>query len=179
MTIQEIYESKCNENTDIFQHLPTLKEYAEKCDSVIELGVRSIVSTWAFLAAKPKHLISVDIQHPSYYKEYDAGGCDLDLVETLAKEEGIDFKFIQGDSISVILPICDLMFFDTLHTYYHLHGELNAHGVDVSKYMIFHDTEIYKKELMPAIKEYMKENPEWQIEKTFTNNNGLLILSRK
>ncbi len=178
MTIQEIYEQKCNENTDIFQHLPTLKEYAEKCDTIVELGVRSIVSTWAFLAAKPEMLLSVDIQHPSYYKDYDAGGCDLDLVYYLARYDNIHFEFVQHDSITVDLPIVNLMFFDTIHTYYQLSDELMAHGHNVEKYLIFHDTETYKKELMPAIKEYMKDNPQWVVEKEFKNNNGLLILKR-
>ncbi len=178
MTIQEIYEQKCNENTDIFQHLPTLKEYAEKCDLVIELGVRSIVSTWSFLAGNPNWLISVDICHPSYYSDYDKDGCNLDLVYEKAKEKGIYFEFIQHDSITVTLPQCDLMFFDTLHTYHQLEAELKAHGHNVNKYMIFHDTVTYGKELMPAIKEYMKENPEWKIEKEFKNNNGLLILAK-
>jgi GTPase involved in cell partitioning and DNA repair len=179
MSIDEIYESKCNENSDIFQHLPTLKEYAEKCCDIVELGVRSIVSTWAFLAGKPRTLISVDLQHPSYYKEYDANGCDLELVERLAKEQGIGFRFIQHDSITVELPVCDMMFFDTVHTYHQLSDELFAHGHKVEKYLVFHDTEIYKKELMPAIREYMNMNLDWKIEKIFTNNNGLLIMGRK
>ncbi len=178
MSIQEIYEQKCNENTDIFQHLPTLKEYAEKCDTIVELGVRSIVSTWAFLAGKPKKLFSVDNQFPWYYKDYDSEGCDLELVYWSAQEQGTHFEFILHDSITVDLPVVDLMFFDTIHTYYQLLDELMAHGHRVEKYLIFHDTETYKKELMPAIKEYMKDNPQWVVEKEFKNNNGLLILKR-
>lgn len=176
MTIQEIYEQKCNDNSDICQHLPTLKEYAEKCDLVVELGVRSIVSTWAFLMGKPDWLISVDIEHPSYYQDYDKDGCNIELVYEKAKEQETLFEFIEHDSLTVILPVCDLMFFDTLHTYWQLSMELKAHGNNVNKYMIFHDTETYKKELMPAITEYLAENSHWQIDKIFYNNNGLLIL---
>jgi hypothetical protein len=84
MTIEEIYHQKCNDNSDICEHLPTLRRYAEKCDSVIELGVRSVVSTWAFLAAKPKIILSIDIKHPSEYADYDPNGCNLELVEELA-----------------------------------------------------------------------------------------------
>ncbi len=56
MSITEIYNQKCEENSDICQHLPTLKRYAEDSDIIVELGVRSIVSTWAFLMGKPKEL---------------------------------------------------------------------------------------------------------------------------
>lgn len=178
MTIEQIYQAKCRDNSDICQHLPTLKAYAQKCTTVVELGVRSIVSTWAFLAAVPYRLISVDIQHPSFYKDYDPHGCNLELVEKLAREQGTRFQFIQADSRSVLVPSCDLMFFDTLHTYEQLRDELGQHAYKVMKYMIFHDTETYKKELMPAIEEYLESHPQWMIDKVFTNNNGLLILQR-
>ena len=42
------YVNKCNAPSDIHEHLPTLSNYSEKCDSVIELGMRYVVSTWAF-----------------------------------------------------------------------------------------------------------------------------------
>ncbi len=179
MSIDEIFELKCNDNSDVCQHMETLKRYTEECESVVELGVRSIVTTWAFIAGKPKTLISVDIQHPSYYKDYDQTGCNLELVEQLAKEQGTDFKFIQADSRKVDLPKCDLMFFDTLHTYHQLTDELKKHGNNVNKYLIFHDTETYKKELMPAIKKFVNENNHWEFHQIFINNNGLLILKRK
>lgn len=179
MSITEIFEHKCNDNSDICQHMETLRKYTEGCNIVVELGVRSIVATWAFLAGKPKMLISVDIHHPSYYKEYDPQGCDLELVERLSKEQGINFRFIQENSLRVTLPESDLIFFDTLHTYYQLLQELSLHGNRASKYLIFHDTETYKKELMPAIKEFISDNPHWVIHEKYTNNNGLLILKRK
>lgn len=179
MTLIEIYNSKCSENSDIFQHLPALKEYSEKCETIIELGVRSIVSTWAFLASNPKSLISVDIVHPSKYLDYDENGCNLELVYKLADENNIDFKFIEHDSITVKLPNCDFMFFDTLHTYEQLSLEIRAHNKNVKKFMAFHDTETFASELCPAINEFLAENNNWEIEKVFSNNNGLTILKRK
>lgn len=178
MTIESIYEAKCNDNSDICQHLPTLKEYAEKCDTIVELGVRSIVSTWAFLIGKPASLISVDIWHPSKYLDYDPNGCNLELVQELAEKNGTKFQFIEEDSRFVVLPKCDLMFFDTRHTYDQLSAELNYHHANVKKYMVFHDTETYKDELVPAIGEFLFNHREWEIEKMFSNNNGLWILKR-
>jgi len=178
MTLKQVYDLKCVENSDIFQHLPTLKEYSEKCETIVELGVRSIVSTWAFLSGHPKSLISVDIVHPSKYLDYDPTGCNLDLVYKIAKENNISFEFIEHDSISVKLPDCDLMFFDTLHTYQQLSSEINAHNSIVNKYMIFHDTETFSSELNPAINEFLVKNNNWSIEKIFKNNNGLTILKR-
>ena len=43
---QNIYK---NGSSDIMEHLPTLYKYATECESVLELGVRGCVSSWAFL----------------------------------------------------------------------------------------------------------------------------------
>ena len=57
-TIKNIYDTLClNKNpfeyylnpVDIYEHLPTLYKYASKCNSVLECGVRSSVSSWAFV----------------------------------------------------------------------------------------------------------------------------------
>lgn len=176
MSILEIYEAKCNDNSDICQHLPTLKKYAEECEVIIELGVRSVVSTWAFLAAKPRALLCVDLYHPSHYIDYDSEGCNIDLAAKLATQQLTFFEFICHDSRTVKLPKCDLMFFDTLHTYEQLTAELNAHSRNVEKYMIFHDTETFKDELMPAINNFLYSNSEWYVKKQYFNNNGLTIL---
>jgi hypothetical protein len=179
MTIEEIYHQKCNDNSDICEHLPTLRRYAEKCDSVIELGVRSVVSTWAFLAAKPKIILSIDIKHPSEYADYDPNGCNLELVEELAWRNEISFGFIQADTLQVELPEADLIFFDTLHTYDQLSKELELHGHKARKYLIFHDTETYKDELLPAIDQYVTFSSEWAYRERAYNNNGLIVVQRK
>jgi len=180
MTLEEIYHQKCNDNSDICEHLPTLRRYAEKCDSVIELGVRSIVSTWAFLAAKPKCMFSIDIKRPSEYKDYDPNGCNLELAEQLAEESGIDFSFIQADTLQIELPEADLIFFDTLHTYDQLSQELRIHAPKARKYMIFHDTVTYKDELMPAIINFLLTDfSGWKIIEEFRNNNGLLVMEKQ
>jgi len=36
-----------------------------------------------------------------------------------------------------------------------------------------------KKGLLPAINEFLEQNPEWSIAASYTHNNGLLVLERK
>ena len=43
------FNKLCKTNSDINEHLPTLYNYASKCESIIELGVRGIVSSYAFV----------------------------------------------------------------------------------------------------------------------------------
>ena len=59
MTLEEYYDTLCNRGSDINEHLPTLKKYSEECDHITEMGVRWLVSTFAFLMGKPKKLVSI------------------------------------------------------------------------------------------------------------------------
>jgi len=184
--IQKKYENLCGKNSDINEHLPVIKKYAEDCETIIEMGVRSIISTWALLAAKPRKLTSIDIVHPSVYKNHDPEGCNLDEVYVLAKENGIDFQFQIGDTLKITIENCDLLLLDTLHTYTQLISELRLHSDKAKKYILMHDTETYKntgedkaeKGLFNAIEEFLLENKNWKIKEVYKNNNGLTILER-
>lgn len=179
------YEARCAVPTDINEHLPTLKKLAQECQVVVELGVRSIVSTWAFLAGRPNQLISLDIVYPKRYMKHDPNGCDLNLVFELSELAGIEFAFHRGDSRKFQCPRCDLLFIDTLHDYELLRDELALHAKAAQKYIVLHDTESYwfKGESAPegigrAVQEFIIANDNWKIIERFTNNNGLMILQK-
>lgn len=184
--IESIFKQKCLIGNDINEHLPLLKKYTQDCNIVVEAGVRSVVSTWAFLAGKPKELISIDIVHPSTYINHDPNGCDIELVEQLANENGIDFKFILGSTLEVEIPVCDLLFIDTLHNYSQLKKELELHSNKVKKYIILHDTESFKDKgesnnedgIGRALDEFLEKGM-WIIKERLINNNGLTVLVPK
>jgi len=171
MTIEEKYKQLCDIPSDINEHLPTLKKYAILCDSIVELGVRGMVSTWGLLAGYPKEMLSVDIVHPSEHQG------NVEEVEAMAKKEGISWKFLKASSLEVKLPRHDLLFIDTLHEASQLESELKKHTNNVLKYIIFHDTVSCKSELMPVINEWLKRG-EWRIKEHHLNNNGLLVCER-
>jgi hypothetical protein len=180
MLIEKIYNEHCETESDINEHLPTLKKYTEECDSVIEMGVRTVVSTWAFLAGNPKSLVSIDIQHP------EAFGGSLDSVYEAVEDTDIDFSFRQESTLTNEIEECDFLFIDTLHTYEQLIQELRRHGNKARKYLAFHDTQTFGtisehggRGLNLAIAEFMQDNPHWVTEKVYTNNNGLTILRRE
>lgn len=178
--LEQKYIELCGRRSDIHEHLPTLKRYTEECETVTEMGVRYIVSTYAFLMGKPKKLTSIDIKHPSEY------GGNIDYVINLVKENNIDFQFILGDTRKIEIEETDLLFIDTWHVYEQLKIELQKHSSKVKKYIIMHDTTLFElngegvghKGLWPAIDEFLIENKEWSIHERYTNNNGLTILKR-
>lgn len=174
------YRQVCATPSDIYEHLPTLKSYAEECCHVTEFGVRTVVSTWAFLAARPDVLRSYDILVHENVAE--ALRC--------AAQEDVDFKFIEQDVHADGFEIeeTELLFIDTLHTYTALSTELSKHSHKVTKYLIFHDTITFGhsdeggeggRGLVPAIEEFLQNNSGWHRHEEFSNNNGLTILKRR
>ena len=179
--------------SDINEHLGTLKKYTEECDVVVEMGVRKICSTWAFLAGMPKKLISLDLYNPDHF------GGNLQEVYDAALLGEIDFTFIEQDSLTYNIDSCDLLFLDTWHDFLQLKKELNRHHSNVKKYIIFHDTVSYMnvdekshdemgklndvetnlpKGLWTAIEEFLYNNKDWIIWEKKPNNNGLTVLKR-
>jgi hypothetical protein len=172
--LEQIYKSMCYTRSDINEHLPTLLKYTEGCTHVTEMGVRAIVSTYAFLMGKPKTMIS-----------YDINSCNWQPVREMVKAD-TNFTFIQADTRTCVIDETDLLFIDTLHNYNQLKIELDQHAHKARKYLIFHDTTTFGENgeteevgLWPAIEEFLAATSEWVLHERFTNNNGLTILTRK
>ena len=198
MTIEQKYIEMCGRASDINEHLPTLKRYAEECEHVTEMGVCRVNSTWAFLAAHPLRMISYDFMLVDQIQE----------PLRMAKEEGwTDFVFKHEDVLSADIEETDLLFVDTFHHYLQLKKELDLHSPVVRKYIIFHDTTLFEFQneylhddaarefrrlgkdraiydnhptqgIWPAISDFLNDNNNWRLKERFTNNNGLTVIER-
>lgn len=168
------YISACTTPSDICEHIPFLYQLATDCKSIIEFGVRTGVSTRAFLYANVP------------LKSYDLIlNNDLVGLFRYAKECGNDVEYIQADVLNIDIDQVDLLFIDTLHTYDQLKQELLLHGNKANKYLVFHDTYAYSMTgedgnigILPAIIEFLINNSHWKFKYHFTNNNGLTVLER-
>jgi hypothetical protein len=180
MILEQYYNERCEIPSDINEHMPTLKKYADECDHITEMGVRWIVSTFAFLMGKPKKLISIDIDPLETFDNNE------EALKIIASEYNTDFQFILGDTTKIEIEETDLLFLDTWHVYQQVKSELELHAGKVRKYIIFHDTTTFAYDGMdnqpgiwPAIQEFLDANDEWFILERYTNNNGLTIIKRK
>ena len=199
------YDSLCynrwNNADDIYEHLPTLYNYAKECESVFETGVRGCISSWALTKGllennKPIKFLFLN----------DISPCNIDelLRVTADLPIKIDYKWV--NNLQLELPgTFDLTFIDTWHVYGQLKRELNKFSKITRKYIIMHDTvvdgiygesircnlnaEEQSREsgfsleeincgLQKAIDEFLSENKDWVLHKVYTNNNGLTILKR-
>jgi hypothetical protein len=178
-TIHERFESECKRKSDINELLPTLYEYAKRSPRIVEFGVRQVVSTWALMAAKPNSLTSYDIKRTPQVTE---------AIE-IAKRSGFLWNFVEADTTDVIIPECDMLFIDSLHTYRQLRIDLGIHSPRVRRFIAFHDTVTFANRdngelndgkihgIMPAILEFL-ENNNWKIVEDIKINNGLMVIER-
>jgi hypothetical protein len=189
------------ERGDIDEHLVHLMKLSSECESILECGVRSIVSSWAFVnglvinKSNNKKLVCSDTE-PS------PGAQEL---ATACAEHGIKHKFIVGNDLDMVMEPYDMIFIDTWHIYGHLKRELAKMHSYAKKYIVMHDTEVDKVHgesirggcnihqqsietgynveeiatgLGRAIDEFLAAHPEWKIKKHFEHENGLTVLER-
>lgn len=198
-SLDEYYHFFCKRPSDINEHLPVLKKLSAECGSVIEIGVRSMVSTWALLKG-----LSESPYESSYYLGIDLlkpPVLTLEKAQELAEENGVYFQFWQANDMEIEIEEADLLFIDSLHTYCHLTFELEAFSSFIHKYIVLHDTsdpwgerddasykgnyseyppsiDRTKRGLWPAVADFLNRHPEWKLHRRFLNNHGLTILKR-
>ena len=177
VTLDTLFDAAVQTPSDINEHALTLRDYAQKSAVVVEFGVRHGVSTCALLAGKPKRLLSYDVMK---YPE-------VNVFERLAAaEQNVQFEFVQGSSLDVTIPDCDLLFVDTKHTGDHLYAELTRHHKQVRNWIVLHDTVIFGKigedgssGLLDGVRRFVRENWEWSVLAHYQNNNGLMVLTKR
>ena len=189
--IEEIYERFKNSQGATAGHLETIRMLAMECDIVVELGVRNGASISALLLGTKEKVYGYDIK---------------DTTKARILEEAARGKFIYKIQNTLddkcIVPSCNMIFFDSLHTYEQLQMELIKHGNKADKYLLFHDTITFGiqaadgetgrvKEgfergvfnpkvhgIRLAIDEYMMLRPQWKIKFHHPYCHGLLCLER-
>lgn len=194
------YERVCKTPSDINEHLPTLYSYTKQCSSVVECGVRNIVSSYAFASGL------IGTRSNRYYMVDPVRSNDIDAFLDSCTAEGVNAEFIHGSDLECLLVDTDLLFIDTWHVYGQLKRELSRWHPCVRKYIILHDTTVdaeygetircgwnaadqsrasgipveeINRGLWPAVEEFLATHPEWTLEHRYTTNNGLTVLRRK
>lgn len=199
MSIESRYLRASATPSDINEHLPVLLEYTRKCSSVVECGVRDIVSSWAFAYG----LLDVPGNQYTLVDPYKGG--EMDSFLATCRLAGVNAEFVNQSDLECPLVKTDLLFIDTWHVYGQLKRELDRWNASVSKFILLHDTTVdgehgetirvgwnaaqqsaksgipvheITRGLWPAVTEFLTAHPEWTLERRLTNNNGLTILSR-
>ncbi len=190
----------CRIPSDINEHLATLYAYTKKCTSVVECGVRDVVSSYSFAAG----LVGTPGNSYTMIDPYKSASIDP-FLEMCAKEH-VAARFREESDTECEPVETDMLFIDTWHVYGHLKRELAHWHSHVRKYIALHDTTVdevdgesirmradtaaqsrqsgypeeeIRKGLGPAIAEFLEAHPEWVVEAKHTHNNGLTVLARR
>ncbi len=165
--------------SDINEHIDRLYELSLVCDSVVEAGVRYVVSTWAFLfgCACRGHTV-----HSYCWNMLP----EIQRAIDICKSEDVPWAFHEGDWLQQEIPETDLLFIDTNHFYSQMTEELLLHGNKARKYIVCHDTtscdevgaDGKRPGIWQAIGEFVQREREWEIYERYYNCNGLTILKR-
>jgi hypothetical protein len=203
-TILDNYRHHSDSTGDINEHLPTLARYASECESIIELGVRGCISSWAFC----KGLLDNNKPVKKMFLN-DITVCDIESLLCAAKSPDVNidvtYQWINDLLVDTSCLETDLTFIDTWHVYAQLKRELEKYSKITKKYIIMHDTEVdanygetircgwnaeeqsrqtgypveeINRGLIPAVVEFLENNPEWTMHEHYKNNNGLTVLQR-
>ena len=197
--LKACYENQLTTVSDIHEHLPLLRQLASESSSVVEIGMRTMCSSWAILqgladsfANDPSYL-GIDITLPPIDT--------LEKAKSLAAQSGIKFLFSMANDLHLMIPETDFLFIDSLHTYCHLTYELETFSPKVNKYIAMHDSSApwgykddgaytgdyseypesidrSKRGLWPAIEDFLQRHPEWKLVSRHYNCHGFTILSR-
>ena len=197
--LQQQYEKACSTPSDINEHVPVLRALAKECSSVVEIGLRSMVSSWGILqglsenSSSDRSYLGIDIQAPP--------SNILRAATQLAELNDLSFQFWEANDMDIDILPAEMLFIDSLHTYLHLTYELEKFSPKISKYICMHDTSApwgdmddpwdygtilnYPSEysrarsgLWPAVEDFLKRHPEWTLQTRLLNNHGFTILKR-
>jgi hypothetical protein len=172
-SIEDWLDWQKKNDPDLGGHLSRLQELAQGAKLVVQLGLGRGGATAAFLAAHPKRLVSVDGAPPSWF-------------DSLRQLAAADWEFLLGDTLQVDLPSepIDVLFIDTKHTAAQCYAELTRYAPLVQGRIVLHDTTTFGERgedggpgLLPALRRFLKEHPEWIVYKHFEDWNGLTIIS--
>lgn len=159
-------------NRDLNQHLPKLMELASQVSHVTEFTERR-ESTIGLLGGKPEKLVS-----------YNTEAEDLVLSGAARMYPWIYLQHKQTSEIPAIEET-DLLFLDSSPTYAGLMDEFHKYAKSVKRWIVMHDTVSYGQNgpdggpgKIPAIREFIKNNPEWFVYWHTNNQYGLSVLGR-
>lgn len=179
MNLSELFHYYKIVPSDINQHLQYMHDVCVEVDArqVVELGVRSGLSTVAFLSA-------MEVTGGEVWS------CDIDRPAVAACVAGHErWTFVWADDLEVVddAPECDVLFIDTSHAYDHTRAELDAYASKARKVILLHDTQLEAPEscgpqppfpVRKAALEWLADNPGWAWEE-FEFCYGLGVLTRE
>ena len=192
--LSQLFYNATGKASDINEHLLQQRLLAQRCKSILQIGVASFMPTWAFFLGLTSGSSYIAIDH-----RIEPDG--VSEVFEIAADRGIDAQFLEQDNIAIDQEGFDMVFIDGIHTYAQVTYELYQLAPYTWKYLTLHDSSgpwgeaddlrytgdrseypewinKTKRGVWPAISDFLAINPDWRLKQRKTNNNGFTILER-
>lgn len=170
-SLESLAKEALESPNELQPHLRYLQPFVKEAH-VLEVTARPLLSTVGFLAARPKKLVSL----------YDRSAPPPEL-ERLVPEKQIWHKVFETEQIPE--GPWDLLFLDPQdHDADTIWRYLSTIGKQATVIAI-HDTEIFgeiyhnRPGILPAVRRFVRENPEYVVLKHSRESYGLTVLSRR
>jgi len=189
-SIEEFFQSELtHQERAITGHLETLRLLASRVSIVCEFGVKRGASSAALLLGADE-VYSYDIKETKEARRLEALACGR-------------WHYMVANSLDVMIPACDLLFIDSLHTFAQCDAELRRHATRVLRFLVFHDSMTFGVigadgetghplwtqaqgqavpsgawGIRPAIDNLMIREPWWRIVRHDYHSHGLLVVER-
>ena len=179
-TLEQWYVQTCVVPSDMNEHAPTLRSLAEGCECVVEISTWINGASVALAAGKPKRLVSVAPGAKPEWRALRKACAGHTQLETHVAQP-LEFK-----DADLLGGQIDFLFTDTRHTADQIYAELVKYSPRVRGRIAIHDTTVYGENgdgggpgLLPGLRRFLREYPEWSVWKHYPNNNGLTVLTRR
>ncbi len=171
--VAEIYAETKAKSLYMGTHLDKLRELAGQCEVVEEVS-RYEETTVALFAGKPRilrsHLFGDSCHAPIFER-----------LSQLAQESGVEeFSRETNENCQLAdwnIQNCDLLFYKTAHAHDTLAADLAKWAPKIRRWFAIHDT-ASNGAIMPALRDFVKDNPEWFVYFHDSNQFGLTVLGR-
>ncbi|MDR3560402.1 MAG: hypothetical protein P4N59_03020 [Negativicutes bacterium] len=144
-------------------------KYAQGCETILELGVYTGLTTTAFLLANPKKLISIDHTASNFSIRHQ--------IEYLAEKQGTEFHFLEMNDLDYESSGQDLLLIDTTHFYDQTLKELERFGGLTRQRIVLHDCASHDG-VMKAVCDWLFTNKEFYISLHDNRGDGVCVLQR-
>ncbi len=189
LPVEHLYQAACKGASAIAAHLPRLRELGR--GHVVEFGVKRGYSSSAFLLSAADRVTSYDIVSTP------------DAIALKRLMPSWDYRV--ESTLTAVIPPCDVLFIDSLHTYAQVAAELTLHADKARHLLIFHDVTTFGEVgavgetgkqawtyrpgigsvpkayqgIRPAIDALMVRDHSWMIKARYVDSHGLLVLERR
>lgn len=165
---------------DLDQHMPKIREYADRCEHVTDVGHRR-ESITAILASKAPSVVvySREASDPVVQK----------MLEMVKETKAVTIQpptLTEGvHSVQTEIDETDMLFIDTTMTFDRVLRVLDTFSPKVRKYIIIHDTQLFMSKgedggpgIMAAVRIWLRKNPEWKPVYITKEQYGLVVYSK-